>query len=470
MLAANATGSDVIQFWYEPDPMNELFQGTDSEFVKVSIPRATPQCVENKMTTSSKQCLVPLKDKEAGAPEGACEQDTQILQMVRGTSLVDIGENPEVNRALWSPARQSLELFEITNSQFSSIFEAWIDRDTDKLGYGLRDATCRWVVDNLDVIQNFVPESFPRTLRKKRVQGSLASLSAFTLSSLAVLLMVGAAWGIYRRRTTKIMYHTQLGLSYTIIAGLLLVAVGAVTLALPASTAVCVSHIWLINMGYVLELFAIAAKVDAINSAVRSGKHMQRVRLTGAILLRSIGLAASLVGCFVLVWTFLDQPSKMLHYELTADISPNGETIVATSCPCESNSNLWYILGLSWQLVVVLYGFAMASVAGRVREDMNGARNLASIMAGHVVFLIFRSCLYAMRSTIDVAYFSLYESVLLSIDCIVAVSLFSVPKIFGISEEMSDEVLPDLFVETVRLVSLFESPTLTHNFSAFPMC
>jgi hypothetical protein len=42
--AANWTKSDVIFYWWTPDALVDLFEGTDAEFTRISLPKPTQQC------------------------------------------------------------------------------------------------------------------------------------------------------------------------------------------------------------------------------------------------------------------------------------------------------------------------------------------------------------------------------------------------------------------------------------------
>ena len=98
IAAANATKADIIHLWWTPQPLNEDFYGTDSELIKVVLPTATQECIE-AVNDASLRCV-----DDPGPKEGACATVPQFLTKVIGTSLRQLGENPDIDEALWSPA------------------------------------------------------------------------------------------------------------------------------------------------------------------------------------------------------------------------------------------------------------------------------------------------------------------------------------------------------------------------------
>ncbi|CAB9505284.1 Receptor-type guanylate cyclase gcy [Seminavis robusta] len=452
-LAANATKAHTIGVWFKPDPLNELWVGTDSQLTPVNLPPATSTCLQHKINNDiTARCLDKMDNiaEQAGDPRGACQDPPNPLLKVMAVSLRDAGENPDMDEALWSPAHLFIERFEIDNIQYSQIFENWLQRGTDKWNFDLRDATCEFVAENLGWIQqSYMPKTFPRVIENVNIQGTVDQIAAMVMSIFALLLVTSAAIAANRRRTTKIMYHTQLGILYAVLGGLFLVAVGAFLLTFPPTDALCPTPYWFSNLGYAMELTPVIVKVDAISHAVRRGNAMHRVRLSTRTIRLAVLVGMGFLGAVTLSWTLVHPSKQSTAFELTSNQNEHGATIVSAAAFCESANPFWAMATFLFFSVFCLYGLFLAFLA-RTREDRNGARNYATLLASHVVIVGFRAAIFLLSESINEAYVRLYTSIMLSLDCIAAVSIFTGPKLFEKREEQEDseEPLPDLFLET----------------------
>ena len=160
--AANATDSDVLMLWWRPEALYQQFLGTDSDFLSVTFPPPTQTCVDNRINPEDRCGDDPAL--RFGDPRGSCAEAPHSLIKLITTALRDISFDSDKPEALHSPAYEAVKNFRISELQVGEIFERWFQKDTDKFGLDPRDATCEWVLDNLDILKTFVPRTHPRVV------------------------------------------------------------------------------------------------------------------------------------------------------------------------------------------------------------------------------------------------------------------------------------------------------------------
>ncbi|KAL7551981.1 hypothetical protein ACHAWF_015202 [Thalassiosira exigua] len=247
--AANATGSNVLMYWWEPDELIESYRGTDYEFVSITLPAPTKECVANR-PSKDERCSANFTE-QVGAPEGACDAGPMP------NSVLMTLEECERRDGSCSPAFAALQSYELTNLDFQQIYQFSFEAPSNDR----REAACRWFAENLDVIrETFIPRTYPRQPREERSRVTYATIAVSILAMVCVLL---CAFGTKHHEKTKVMIYAQVDFLLIILSGLLLVAVSALLFSLSPTKGVCASRQWFIMVGYSLELIPLAVKVAA---------------------------------------------------------------------------------------------------------------------------------------------------------------------------------------------------------------
>ena len=116
--AANATKENVMVYLWVPESVISKYVGTESEFIRVTLPQATQTCValQSKLETCS-----ALKEQRVGTTAATCDYPVNrprkwISKGLR--TLTDI--KPEASR---SPALSFLQRFEIPAYAMDDIFK-----------------------------------------------------------------------------------------------------------------------------------------------------------------------------------------------------------------------------------------------------------------------------------------------------------------------------------------------------------
>lgn len=427
--AANATQSDVMMQWWTPDALVQTYDGTDAEFQRVTLTKPTQTCMENRMDLT-KRCGGNITE-QLGDPSGACDEPPHVLQKILSTALYEITEGSDIPEALHNPAYQALKTFVISDLQVNDILSAWLAKgDRDKWNFDPREATCEWIVDNLSLVQAYVPRSHPRVLQ---VDSTLQPTFyvATALATIALILCGLAIYFTYRFRTRRVMRYSQLEFLCLLLVGLFLVSLGGLAKALQPIMSQCAVVMWLINMGYTLALVPLMIKMAAINRLMNAAARMKRVQLRQSSLFGGVVLISALVASFLIVWTISDPPRKQTEYSLAETQTPNGETVVIEVCYCASDSDIWRTLSLAWQLVLLICGTVLAFQTRNVREEINETHSLAMMIYSHFVFVGLQCLLNFLESSLDPTDVEAIRSIIYSADAIGVLVIYFGPKLLA---------------------------------------
>ena len=140
---------------------------------------------------------------------------------------------------------------------------------------------------------------------------------------------------------------------------------------------------------------------------------------------------------------------EVFDYKLATDTTPEGETIVQVIHKCGSESDIWAIVSCLWVAALLLYSVILAFLASRAKEDINESRTQTILSLVQFVFSFLRLSTILLSDSLDPFNEMAYESLLHSAECLMALFLFVLPKLFSESDERdSNEALPELFLRT----------------------
>jgi hypothetical protein len=162
--AANATKSPVIMEWWSPEALYQTFLDTDAEFMKVVLPPPTQTCINHRISVDDR-CGDDGQMK-LGDPRGACDYQPLKLDKMLSRNLRELSFDPSIPEALWSPSYDAIKAFRVTELEQSNFLTDWLERGVDKWNFDPRDAACQWVVENLELVQSFIPQDYPRVIQE----------------------------------------------------------------------------------------------------------------------------------------------------------------------------------------------------------------------------------------------------------------------------------------------------------------
>jgi hypothetical protein len=450
LAAANVTKSNVAIAWWAPSSMYQSFLGTDAEFNRVSLPPPTQDCVEARVDPRQRCNTTLTFDQLVGEPLGSCDLSSESLRKVLSTRLFELSNDPEIPEAIQNPVFDALAAYSLTELQLGKIFDYWQHQSGPKRDYDMREAVCQWVVDNYDHVASFLPRGYPRAVENKEdtLQEPLFYV-AVALSMGACVLITLVAISTFQQRKKRVIAILQVEFLGLLLTGLMLVAVGCVILALPpgqddTSNVSCTIPVWLINLGYTIELVPLMVKISAINHLAQAALQMRRVKFhRGSLFAKVFGLC-TIVVVYLTVWTVLDNPRRKNEYEVTGRINEWGENMVTVSYYCDSNSVVWGYACLAGHGILLLCASVLVFQTRKLPNDINESRVLATLVYTQFLFLLLRTVITMLGDAIPVTDLARYQAMILSVDVMATCCIYFFPKLLWehVNEEKMDPPVP----------------------------
>lgn len=429
--AARMTSTSVMMWWWFPHPAIETYEKTDFKFYRINFPRPTENCI-NYRRDNIDYCSTNSTIREGFDGEAACDYPVEKPQKYMTRALKTNFDSVDDEER--SPVYPFMDVFEIPTYAMEEIFEEWMLVEKDYYGYDTRVATCKWVYDNIEMLELYIPRTYPRETNEKRNDALV--ISAFSVSSIALIavLLIGVLTLKFREK--KAIRFAQVGFLLWMILGLIFVAIGAVTSADPSSDAVCVASEWSILIGYTLELAPILVKVQAINRVTREAMRFRRLEIDQNKLKKYPILFVTPVLIYLIVWTIVDMPKSV--ESLAMDKGGIGN-IVDVNKSCGSNYEIWSIMAYVWQSLLLLSASVLAFQSRDVIEEMNESQWIAFLMYSHFMCLIFRIVIrgLSLSGSILGSVGSSIVSIVLSIDVLACIVIYFGPKFYNIATEKS---------------------------------
>lgn len=426
--AANATSSDVLMWWWTPDATIEEFRGTSYEFQQVLLPEPTLQCREASIEPIDR-CSTN-RDTRRGDPLGGCDNEANALQKVIATSLREMTyETPEVDR---SPGYQAILNLMVSHLDMNTMLHKWVVGG--RSGYAARKAVCEWVIEHQEDLESFIPRGYPRVFVDVTSYNVPLLHAATAVGAIAVVIVLVVFGVVYYYSDTKVFVYAQVPFIFMVLLGLLLVACGSIFFAMEPQDPTCVSQVWLMTLGYTLELVPLLVKVAAINRMMNATKRMRRVRISMRTLFCTVASLVLLVVIFLAVWTALDPPHRQEGRYLVQE----NEFEIVTTVGCASDSGVWDLVVVCWNGLLIVCATVLAFQSRSIKQEFNESRSLGTMIYSHFVFAVLRTITFNLEDssfdatgypTLDPSIVAAASSFLLSFDVMTSVSIYIIPKI-----------------------------------------
>ena len=427
--AANATRSNLMTIWWQPEAMYSTYLGTEAEMQRVVLPTPTQECVENRMD-STKRCEFDDPMEQYGDPAGACDEAPQLLQKVIASGLYDGTFRDKISEARRSPAYDAIKAFRVSELQFGRMLQHWINRGVDTYGFDPRLATCLWVADNLDNLEDFIPRSHPRVGQETDPLDSPLFYVAILVGSLATVMAVITSVLTYRRRTGYVMKFSQVEFLFILLVGILCVSVGSIVLAIQPTNTSCLASVWLLSLGTTLELIPLIVKVGAMNQLMTAAKKMKRIVLTRRHLFGTVGLFVFVIVLFLVLWSTLDAPKRQGEFTLTDETTDDTEEHVVTiNYYCASESQIWRYAAVVWHCILLLCATVLAFQTRKLQAGFSESSVLATVIYAQFLFVLLRAITFALEGIVSESYMASVRSLIYSTDAIVTLCVYFIPKL-----------------------------------------
>jgi len=449
--AANATKSDVIMQWWTPQALHQQFLGTDAEFIKVNLPTPTEECLHAREELTDR-CAADYRTNSANFLKGSCDTLTASLYKMKIATLYDLTNANSIPAALQSPGDKVFELFRISEYQLAEIFTRWKEMGDPRV------AICEWANENLDYMQSFVPNSYPRTMVEAKDGGGLRYTAA-ALAGFVILSAIASAFLVFQRRKLRIFVLAQVEFVGLLLSGTLFISTAALAMVLSTSNAGCVAVEWIINVGYTLELVPLLVKVSAITRLAMAAQKMKRFQVSRRALFGAVMGITALILVFMALWTGLDPPRQQHEYILSGEKNGEGETIVKVYEFCKSDSNAWYFVSVGWMAILLLSATVLAFQMRRVRmAHLRESGTLAALVYSHAVFVFIRLVAYLLGAVVRESILTPVRSLIFSFDALSTVLIYIMPKFLDGQKRSSS-----------RILGIFTSTQNNHAHSSNPL-
>jgi hypothetical protein len=455
--AANATQNHVIMHYQQPTLLSNEFVNSEFALERVSLPKTTQACTNarrpNKLRCSPDQAL------RVGDSAGACDEPAEALQKLISTALFRISKGSQIPHALQSPAYDALKAFTISGLRIEELLSnlAKWPNETTKREIGIREVVCDWVVENLEVLAQFVPPTYPRTIETEQVQwDNPSNIATLVLGVLALLVTLCVSVAVFWCRNHEAIRQAQISFLSLLLLGMGFVSLGSIIAALPTSQAQCITTVWFTNIGYSLELVPLVVKLAALNRLMQAGRRFRRISVKSRSLYQACVVIGLFVIVFLIIWTLVDPPTDTPFYSFkpssttvgaVVDIpSGSGFDIVTEALEnphvvtkflhCNSNKwEYWWTICIAWQLLLLLCSAVLAFQNREFRDNLADTRTLAMMIYSHMLFVGLRTTLFVIEDneTIDdPVLFEHGQSLLNSTDVLATVTIYFLPKFLAI--------------------------------------
>jgi hypothetical protein len=428
--AANATGNHVILHWYEPEPAYFEFQGTDYEFMAITFPPVTKECLQNRPDTDTR-CSADPVIRRGNSSHGSCGDDIQPLERVFIRLLDHDTESLlEVDR---SPARDFIGRIQISNLDISDIIQKWRMKRVDPTGNDVRAAVCEWVAVHLGELQELIPLGYPRTVVYSEGYDSWYALTARALASVVASVAVLASLAVFKYRNTKSMIFTQPIFLQLILVGFFLTAMGAVYTGMEPSEVHCLASAWLLLIGYTTELVPVLVKTSKINHLIRSySKTKRRVHLNRPVMLLQVAAVVLIAIGFLIAWTVIDPPRAVeTRSILSSQEDDVSQETVESSIKCASKDSVWLLIAFSWSSLLLIFAALLAFQSRDVMAQLNESQSLGVMVYSHFLFVVLRGIctVFALQETFAHGVTAALLSLTSSLDVLAAMAIYVFPKV-----------------------------------------
>ena len=213
-------------------------------------------------------------------------------------------------------------------------------------------------MEHFEEVQRFVPRTYPRVLQENNLKSNVAlAYTATAFGGFAALCVVIAAVATYKERSLKAIKYAQVEFLLLLLSGLLMVSIASIIQSIQPTNARCISVIWLINLGYCLELVPLIVKVAAINRLMNAARRMRRIKLRRSQLFGAVAILSFIAVIFLTAWTIVDPPRNQTSYMLTDTTTEDGATVVLMDYYCEFSERFvgWKFISIGVQIFLLIW-------------------------------------------------------------------------------------------------------------------
>jgi hypothetical protein len=199
------------------------------------------------------------------------------------------------------------------------------------------------------------------------------------VASVATVFILMTAFLVYRNRTEPSIRYAQVDFLGMLLCGSFFIGVGSILLSAPASDGTCLASMFMVNVGYTLELVPLILKVAAINRLMQAARELRRVDIKRTLLYKSVAAICLLLLIYLGTWSALNPPQQEIEYSMTGETTETGDWVVGKTYFCSNGdgTNAWQFVAVAWNAVLLLCASVLAFQTRNVIQQFNESRTLA---------------------------------------------------------------------------------------------
>jgi len=143
----------------------------------------------------------------------------------------------------------------------------------------------------------------------------------------------------------------------------------------------------------------------------------------------TVAIFIGVVLLYLLVWTIVD-PSKVETIStLTDDFNEEQEQVVEINYSCASNYPAWLAISYFYQFFLLSAATILAFQSYKVKQEFNESSRLAYVIYAQFLVLLLRAIIWIFQAQIKACDANAIISLLLSLDVIMTICIYFVPKL-----------------------------------------
>lgn len=430
--AAHATSSHVFMLFSHPDFFMKNFeQDRDYSFHRVTLPHAHGDCIMAQADLDT--CSIDKTQRIGTSNITMCDYAYRPLNKVMSRGLATMSESTQ-DHALDNPAKEFLANFKLPDLTIQNIFDDINAIDPEDLTtLSAREATCAWVYENFEDLTRYYPEMYPRQ-KVQKIRKQISSVGYF-FGSFALLFTIVSMGFLCKWKDHPIITSAQTEVLCPMIIGFAFTAISSLLYANTSpSITTCATKEWAKSIGFCLSMVPILLKLSKLNRIWQNSRNFRRVHLDPKNLGESLKLSVIVVLLYLIIWTVIDTPDSAESFKLI-----RGEvlTTVEVEDVCGESSIIWDIIVIVWELIILLFSTLLAFQSREVMQHVKDRHMLGLFVYSRTLFFTLRCILFMATISRNLAtgLFTQLVSLLLSIETVVAVSIYFVTKFVEIRKK-----------------------------------
>lgn len=403
----------------------------DYSFHRVALPHAHEDCITAQANLDT--CSIDKTQRIGTSNITMCDYAYRPLNKIMSRGLATMSESTQ-DHALDNPAKEFLTNLRLPDFTLHNIFDDINAIDPEDLTtLSAREVTCAWVYDNFQDLTRYFPEMYPRQ-KVKKIRNHISSVGYF-FGSMALLFTFASIGFLCKWKDHPIITSAQTEVLFPMIIGFVFTAISSLLYASTSpSITTCAVKEWAQSIGFCLSMVPILLKLSKLNRIWQNSRNFRRVHLDPKILSESLKLTVIIVLLYLIVWTILDTPDSVESFKL---IRGEDFTIVEVEDVCGGSSIIWDIIVLVWELIILLFSTLLAFQSRQAMQHVNDRHMLGLFVYSRTLFFSLRCILFMATISTNLAsgLFTQVVSLLLSIETIVAVSIYFVTKFVEIRKK-----------------------------------